>query len=57
MICEAIEQVRLSGAVETGDMAPDLYEIDTFQGADHGIERLDKREGRLVGKRLGGARL
>lgn len=53
MISSVIEQVGLSRAIETCDMAPDLYEIDIFQGTDRGIEGLDEREGRLVGKRLG----
>ena len=53
MIVEIIKQVRLGRAIKTCDMAPDLSEIDAFQGAGHGVEGLDEREGRLVGKRLG----
>ena len=45
MICEVIEQVGLSRAVEPCDMAPDLNEIDTFQGTDRRIEGLDEGEG------------
>ncbi len=52
VIFEIIEQIRLVGAIEARGMAPDLSEIDAFQGTGHGIEGLDEGEGRLVGQRL-----